>query len=202
MSEEKVNVSQKSNQRSDSSVFLNLLSGVVGAIISAFLIFQILEIPSEMNNLKQSVSKVEGRVETFVAMQGQLNTLERRVESVERDVQLSAGVSVEHESGWQSLDQPLGLKRGDQIFLEVGGTARKVVVRLLPKGASPDFPTGVIPTIFTVPEDRKLNIELKRDYPQVEQISVHGGENPWGKYDLGDGNGAATLRVFEHFKNR
>jgi hypothetical protein len=75
----------------------------------------------------------------------------------------------------------------------VGGSARKIMVRLLPKGGDPSQSIGVIPTVFSVPANRAVDVKLPFDAPDTIQVSVHGGPKPWGLYDLGEDNGPATL---------
>lgn len=96
-------------------------------------------------------------------------------------------------SGWLVLTSTTDFKKGEVIKLKMGKTADKVVVRLLPNGKSPDRPTGVVTGCIDVPDNGVVEVLLQRDHPLVEQISVHGGPNPWGKYSCGGGNGPATL---------
>jgi hypothetical protein len=104
----------------------------------------------------------------------------------------SAGKDVRWNSGWIDFPQPATFYKGDQLRLSVGGTAAKVVVRLLDDSRRADSPEGVV-GVFTVGTDRTVRITLDADYKGIQQISVHGGPNPWNLYDLGGGNGAATL---------
>ena len=41
------------------------------------------------------------------------------------------------------------------------------------------------------------NRTLDADYKGIQQISVHGGPSPWNLYELGGGNGAATLSAVQ-----
>jgi len=104
----------------------------------------------------------------------------------------SAGKDPRWKSGWIDFAQPTNFYKGDQLRLSVGGTVGKVVVRLLDDPGRADSPEGVI-GVFTVGSDRIVRITLDTDYRGIQQISVHGGPNPWNLYDLGGGNGAATL---------
>lgn len=171
----------------------NVISGILGAIVGAIALYFLLGIPGEVSDLGKSVSKIEGRVETLIALQGKVERIEKRVETVEDEVSLLTGKSKKHGSGWISFDQPKNLKAGDKLELFVGGTAEKVIVRLLPEGKSPDFPIGVLPEIFVVPDNRLLSVVLKENHAAVTHVSVHGGPNPWGKFSLGENNGPATL---------
>lgn len=110
------------------------------------------------------------------------------------------GVSSRWGSGWIDLDRPIDFKRGHKLRLKLGGTAINIKVRLLPKGHSPDTTAGMLPGIMTVPDARIVEIDIQGDRPQVIQISVHGGPNPWGKYPLGGDNGPAILERAEIIK--
>jgi len=94
--------------------------------------------------------------------------------------------------GWIDLAQPTNFYKGDQLRLTVGGTAAKIVVRLLDDPSRANSSEGVL-GVFTVGADRIVRITLDVDYMGVQQLSVHGGPNPWNLYDLGGGNGPATL---------
>jgi len=107
------------------------------------------------------------------------------------------GVSSRWGSGWLDLVNPIDFKSKNKLRLTIGGTAKKIKVRLLPKGRSPDTTAGMLPAVFTVPSNRIVELKLQGDRPQIIQISVHGGANPWGKYPLGGGNGPATLESAE-----
>ena len=107
------------------------------------------------------------------------------------------GVSSRWGSGWLDLDNPTDFKNKNKLRLTIGGTAKKIKVRLLPKGRSPDTTAGMLPAVFTVPDNRIVELKIQGERPQVVQISVHGGANPWGKYPLGGKNGPATLESAE-----
>jgi len=100
-------------------------------------------------------------------------------------------------SGWLDLATPTDFMKGDRLRLKIGGTATKILVRLLPKGISPDLPQGIIGGVITVPESRIVEVSLDTDHKEIIQISVHGGPNPWGMYPLGGSNGPATLAAAE-----
>ena len=104
-----------------------------------------------------------------------------------------AAASATWNSGWLDLATPMDLKSGQKLRLTVGGTARRIIVRLQPKGADPDSMSGVIPRVLSVPTDRVVELVIPADSPQIVQISVHGGTNPWNQFPLGSGNGSATL---------
>lgn len=100
-------------------------------------------------------------------------------------------------SGWIDLSVTTNFKRGDRLRLKLGGTANKVIVRLLPNGASPDSPSGIEGGPLNVPPNRILDITLTQDHRNVVQISVHGGPSPWGRYSLGAGNGPVEVLSVE-----
>ena len=101
--------------------------------------------------------------------------------------------SPEWGSGCVVLSQCTDFRTGDLLKIKVGGTAKKVILRLLPKGESPDSSTGVVGGPMDVPPGRVIEVALPEDRLQVTQISVHGGANPWGEFPLGEDNGPATL---------
>lgn len=97
-------------------------------------------------------------------------------------------------SGWLELNGPRDFSQGDKLVLSIGGSAKKIKVRLLPRGSDPNSRAGMLPGVYKVPEDnRVVVIELQANRASIVQISVHGGPNPWGKYPLGGDNGPATL---------
>jgi len=96
--------------------------------------------------------------------------------------------------GWLELNNPTDFSQSDKLELIIGGTAEKIKIRLLPKGSDPNTQTGILPKIYDVPKNnRVVLIQLESNRPNIVQISVHGGPNPWGKYPLGGSNGPATL---------
>lgn len=111
----------------------------------------------------------------------------------------ATGSSSQWGSGWLVLAPPVDFARGEHLKLLIGGSADKILVRLLPRGASPDASVGVI-GVVNVPKSRIVEVILPEDRKQVIQISVHGGPNPWGKFPLGGGNGPATIESAERVK--
>jgi hypothetical protein len=103
------------------------------------------------------------------------------------------GESRANNSGWILFDPPLRLGDGGLLKIKVGGNAKRIVVQVRPKGGDPDTPAGVLGEAIAVPDDRIVEVLVDADYPAVELLSVHGGPNPWGAFDLGDGNGPATV---------
>jgi len=106
------------------------------------------------------------------------------------------GSSSRWGSGWLDLAATTDFKKGDRLRLSIGGSATKVLIRLLSRGESPDDAVGIIGE-FSIPPSRNIEVTLKEDRKSVIQISVHGGPNPWGKFPLGGGNGPATLQSAE-----
>ena len=106
------------------------------------------------------------------------------------------GASSRWGSGWIDVPTTTEFKKGEKLRFTLGGSASKVLIRILRSGESPDDPTGIVGE-FDVPTSRNVEVTLKEDLGSVKQISVHGGPNPWGKFPLGGGNGPATLQGVE-----
>ena len=87
----------------------------------------------------------------------------------------------------------MSFQKGDKLRLQIGGTAKKILVRLLARGISPDTPSGIVGGSLNVPANRIVEIKLDSDYKNIIQISVHGHSRPWNLYNLGAQNGPATL---------
>jgi TIR domain-containing protein len=156
----------------------------------------------------------EGQLFQFISNLG--DYLERQPEEPEvfrkcvlEMVELSATVTPlqgdfgsegESYASWIDLAVPEGFVAGDRIKLTLGdpirhsdGPAQKLLVRLLRHNEKAGKPFGVLaPEGMAVPPSRILEVKLTRDYDNVVQISVHGGETPW-HYFLGKGNGSAKL---------
>ncbi|MCK5140143.1 MAG: hypothetical protein KAQ85_09905 [Thermodesulfovibrionia bacterium] len=103
------------------------------------------------------------------------------------------GKSSKWGSGWLDLSEKKNFKKGDKFKLEIGGKAKKIVVRLLPKGVDQNSSSGIDGGVVKVPKNRIVKIKLKENHRNVVQISVHGGSNPWGLFPLGEKNGSAIL---------
>lgn len=124
--------------------------------------------------------------------------------STESSTQLIAGEtgsSSRWGSGWLDLGTVTDFTTGDQLRLTIGGTAKKILVRLLAKGQSPDSSSGIVGGAVTVPQNRVVEVELQTDRKNIIQISVHGGSNPWGRFPLGGGNGPATIEAAYLIRN-
>ena len=108
-------------------------------------------------------------------------------------LQGNVGVSPQWGSGWIALARVTDFKQGDKLRLRIGGSATKIVIRFLAAGIDSNTPSGIDGDIIEVPQSRNVEIILKEDHKNVEQISVHGGPNPWGLFPLGAQNGPAML---------
>jgi len=125
-------------------------------------------------------------------------TVSGQSDSTETSVQLlvgETGFSSQWGSGWIDLATPTDFAAGDHLRLRIGGTANKIVVRLLQKGISPESSAGMLGGAITVPENRIVEVALDTDRKGIIQISVHGGPNPWGRFPLGGDNGPATVET-------
>jgi hypothetical protein len=107
------------------------------------------------------------------------------------------GSSSQWGSGWLDLATPMDFGKGDRLRLRIGGQAANILVRLLPRGTSPDSSVGMIGGAISVPEGRVVEVDLDTDHKEIVQISVHGGPNPWGRFPLGAGNESATIEAAE-----
>lgn len=106
------------------------------------------------------------------------------------------GSHSEWGSGWLNLATLTDFVNGDRLRLRIGGTAARILVRLLPNGISSDSQQGLIGGVITVPSNRIIEIRLETDHKGIIQISVHGGPKPW-TISLGPNNGPATLEAAE-----
>ena len=109
----------------------------------------------------------------------------------------TTGAAPQWGSGWMVLTPPMDFYKGEKLRLTVGGSAKKIVVRLLPRTQSPETSAGVIGGPVDVPSTRIVEITVPQDRKEVSQISVHGGPNPWNEYYLEGDNGAATITSVE-----
>jgi hypothetical protein len=110
------------------------------------------------------------------------------------------GASSRWGSGWLDLSTMMDFQKGDKLKLHIGGTAKKILVRLLTRGKAPDSPSGIVGGALNVPANRIVELQLDSDYKNIIQISVHGHSRPWNLYDLGPQNGPATLLKCELIK--
>ena len=79
------------------------------------------------------------------------------------------GSSSQWGSGWLDLAPPVNFAKGEHLKLFIGGSAEKIVVRLLAKGNSPDSSVGVIPGVVNVPKSRIVEVTIPDDRKQVVQ---------------------------------
>ena len=103
-------------------------------------------------------------------------------------------------SSWIDLDPPIDFAKGERLKIAMGGNATRILVRLLPKGVSPETSEGIIGGVIKVPRSRVVEIKLAESRKQIVQISVHGGPSPWGKFQLGENNEPATIDSVERLK--
>jgi hypothetical protein len=113
----------------------------------------------------------------------------------------TVGASPQYASGWIDFPQPIDFAKGDRLRLVIGGSATKILLRMLSKGQSRDSSEGLLGGVIDVPKTRVVELTLGENRAQVVQISVHGGPNPWGKFPL-PGNGPATLQAIERLPMR
>ncbi len=95
-------------------------------------------------------------------------------------------------SGWLDLGVVRTFNQGDVVRCLVGGSAKRVLFRLLRRGGDPESPAGLIPVILTLSPARMAQFVVPWRITDVAQLSVHGGRTPFS-IDLGIANGPATL---------
>ncbi len=130
----------------------------------------------------------------------ELRTWIFRVTNSDRNI-LPGRITSLSSDGWIDLKEITDLKRGDELKLTIGGTAKTVIVRLLPVGHEFKEPYKIVGK-FDVLRSRDraapydavgtLSIKLDEDIPKVKLISVHGGKVAF-IWSLGETNGPATL---------
>src|SRR5436190_527045 len=94
-------------------------------------------------------------------------------------VACKTGASLQFGAGWCDFATPVNFRKGERLRLAIGGSATRIIVRLLPKGYDPGTPIGVIPTPFTIPQNRLVEVVVPYEASEIVQISVHGGPSPW-----------------------
>jgi hypothetical protein len=103
------------------------------------------------------------------------------------------GVSQRWGSGWIDFGSPTEFRAGEKLRIKLRQDgAKRVLVRLLPFGASPDDPIGIIGNQPFSVQDGVVTVTLDKNYANIIQLSVHGGEQPWN-FSLGSDNGPATI---------
>ena len=106
------------------------------------------------------------------------------------------GSSDEWGSGWIELERVTDFQAKSELRFEIGGTAEKILVRLLRAGADPNTDAGVLGK-YDIPGDRRLSVKLPNARPEITQVSVHGGPKPF-KRKLAPNNGGATIESVCH----
>jgi hypothetical protein len=106
------------------------------------------------------------------------------------------GASPKWGSGWMDFTPPINIESSTCLRIEVGGTASKVLIRLLPHGEDAGQPVGIMGGIHAVPSSRILMARITNKHPNISQISIHGNPKAW-QFNLGINNGPATLESIE-----
>jgi hypothetical protein len=114
-----------------------------------------------------------------------------------RKIDGKLGQSSQWNAAWLELPAGTSFRSGSRLRLTVGGDARRVYIRLLPKGASADGPIGVLGE-FDVPDRRIVEVRVDRTRDDIVQISVHGSPKLWGTLRLGSRNGSVTLEEVKY----
>lgn len=117
--------------------------------------------------------------------------------SAQTAVACQPGASPQWKSGWCDFGTPVSFNQGERLRLAVGGSAKQIIVRLLPRGTDSNTTIGVYPTLLNVPENRFVEFTVPNNTSDIVQISVHGGPNPFGQYPINPGNGPATISGVE-----
>jgi hypothetical protein len=129
-------------------------------------------------------------------LMGSLFLAQSKKNTAEQGVRLQGtpGSSQQWGSGWLNLNPPMSFHKGDRLKLSIGGSrVRRVIVRLLGATESAETSAGAIPEPKEVKQGL-VEVVLDEDYPNIKQISVHGGTDLWnGAFNLGSDNGPATL---------
>jgi hypothetical protein len=108
------------------------------------------------------------------------------------------GEAPEWGSGWIDLAALASFDARTKLKINVGGSATKILVRLLKDGQLPDQPVGVLGK-YAVPSGRLLEVPITGKKANITQISVHGSPKAW-TYHLGADNGPATIEEVEYCK--
>jgi hypothetical protein len=104
------------------------------------------------------------------------------------------GTSARWGSSWMDFSEAANFRAGAKlkITLKQDG-AKRVLVRLLPFGQSPDEPVEIIGNQPLTVQDGIVTVTLNKNYSNIKQLSVHGGEKAW-QFSLGAGNGPAEIQ--------
>lgn len=106
------------------------------------------------------------------------------------------------KSAWIDVTPPMELPSGTKVRVKVGGTAQRMILRVLRVGDDENTLIGVTGDIIDIPENREVEVTLDNTFSNVRQISVHGGSNPFGSFPMGDENGHVTLISASYCSNR
>jgi hypothetical protein len=93
-------------------------------------------------------------------------------------------------SGWLDLNSVKSFRKGDTLNIRIGGTAKKVLVRLLPINSNANLPNGIEGGVRDVPATKMITVVLAADRNDITQISVH-GKDAFG--NISGENGHATM---------
>lgn len=105
------------------------------------------------------------------------------------------GRNPQYKSGWIELKNPRSFRPDDKIKLEIGGDANRILVRFLHRDGDPNSLSSSNWQVASIPPaNRKIEVIIDGKYPDIEQISVHGGADPFGMgFNFPENNGDATL---------
>ncbi len=158
---------------------------------------------AELDKARERVKQLETQLQQADSQKQQLTlSLEQCKNPPPGDTGASPCATIEGDidssshwgSAWMDLRRSTTFEKGTRLRLTLADRrAGRVVVRLLPAGASPERPVGAL-GIFDVPQNRIVEVALGEAHPSVEQISVHGSPRAW-HYVLGPGNGPAKLEA-------
>jgi len=104
-------------------------------------------------------------------------------------------------SSYIDFNHLYSFRAGEEIRIKVSGNAKWVYVRLLPKGASPATPTGMLGERIRVPSNGVITVKLKKAYPNIRQISLHSGHEAFNSL-LSGFNGNANIVSIDVFMGK
>lgn len=157
-------------------------------------------------NLNQEFQKVElkGSKDAIVSRDS-LTVADTSSDSITKTARTvmhgTAGHSAKWSSSWMDIETPVTFRRGDTLLIFLSGHAKRIIVRLLDNESDPNSPIGIIGEYQQAGLNDSLVIPLQNDFERIIQVSIHYGENPWGLYSLGSGNGEARIKSIVHLKN-
>ena len=98
----------------------------------------------------------------------------------------------EHHASFLDMEPPFNFRKGDSLIISTDGDAHSVRIRLLDIDDGYDSHQGVLGK-YSVKKN-KVSLTIKSNYTQTKQLSLHGGRNPWGLGELGEGNGTPEIQ--------